>query len=419
MEMTRKLISRIFPRSAGASPNQPATVIPPSIYTRPFFLLCFSHALFAGSFNMIIPELPAYLDGMKGGAHKGLIIALFTLTAGLSRPFSGKLTDTIGRLPVMYIGTIACVVCSLSYPLLHFVAGFLFLRFMHGFSTGFKPTATAAYVADVVPSEKRGEAMGILGICLSLGASSSPLLGSYIASRFGTDMMFYTSSVLAFGSIMVLLRLPETLKEKQPFSFQLLKIGKDDIFDPDAIPAGIVMLFCYVSYGVLLTLVPDLSDNLHVPNRGIFFAIFTLSSASTRIFAGRISDRIGRVPVLKFSAWVIALSMFLLAYAHEAWMLYLGSVVFGLGNGIFSPAINAWTIDLSRPSQRGRALSTMFIALEIAIGGGALFSGWYFASQIDRMQLPFITAGVISIGAWVYLQFFWKKPAKHISSENR
>jgi MFS family permease len=261
--------------------------------------------------------------------------------------------------------------------------------------------------------------MGILGICLSLGASSSPLLGSYIASRFGTDMMFYTSSVLAFGSIMVLLRLPETLKEKQPFSFQLLKIGKDDIFDPDAIPAGIVMLFCYVSYGVLLTLVPDLSDNLHVPNRGIFFAIFTLSSASTRIFAGRISDRIGRVPVLKFSAWVIALSMFLLAYAHEAWMLYLGSVVFGLGNGIFSPAINAWTIDLSRPSQRGRALSTMFIALEIAIGGGALFSGWYFASQIDRMQLPFITAGVISIGAWVYLQFFWKKPAKHISSENR
>jgi len=77
------------------------------IYTRPFLLLCLSHALFAGSFNMIVPELPAYLEGMGGGDQKGLIIALFTITAGLSRPFSGKLTDTVGRLPVMYVGTLA------------------------------------------------------------------------------------------------------------------------------------------------------------------------------------------------------------------------------------------------------------------------------------------------------------------------
>ena len=68
-----------------------------ALYTRPFLLLCLSHALFAGSFNMMIPELPAYLTSLGGGEHKGLIIALFTLTAGFSRPFSGKLADTIGE----------------------------------------------------------------------------------------------------------------------------------------------------------------------------------------------------------------------------------------------------------------------------------------------------------------------------------
>ena len=71
------------------------------LYTTPFLLLCLSHALFAGSFNMMIPELPNYLRSMGGAQYIGLIIALFTVTAGASRPFSGKLTDTIGRLPVI------------------------------------------------------------------------------------------------------------------------------------------------------------------------------------------------------------------------------------------------------------------------------------------------------------------------------
>lgn len=48
----------------------------------------------------------------------------FTVTAGASRPFSGKLTDTIGRLPVMYFGVFACIICGFLYPVMHTVAGF-------------------------------------------------------------------------------------------------------------------------------------------------------------------------------------------------------------------------------------------------------------------------------------------------------
>ena len=87
-----------------------------SIYTLQFALLCLSSLLFSASFNMIIPELPNYLSQMGGAEHKGLIIALFTLTAGISRPFSGKLTDRWGRVPVMAIGSIVCFLCGfLSY----------------------------------------------------------------------------------------------------------------------------------------------------------------------------------------------------------------------------------------------------------------------------------------------------------------
>ena len=105
------------------------------LFSTPFLLLCLSHALFAASFNMMIPELPSYLSSLGGAEYKGLIIALFTLTAGISRPFSGKLTDKVGRLFVMYVGTAACVLCGLLYPVLTTVGGFLLLRFLHGFST--------------------------------------------------------------------------------------------------------------------------------------------------------------------------------------------------------------------------------------------------------------------------------------------
>ncbi len=56
------------------------------------------------------------------------------------------------------------VVCSLIYPLISIVGAFLLLRFFHGFSTGFKPTGTSAYVSDMVPVTRRGEAMGMVGL---------------------------------------------------------------------------------------------------------------------------------------------------------------------------------------------------------------------------------------------------------------
>jgi MFS family permease len=352
---------------------------------------------------MMIPELPAYLTSLGGAEYKGWIIALFTITAGVSRPFSGKLADTIGRLPVMYIGVLACVVCGMLYPALAFVNGFLALRFFHGFSTGFKPTGTSAYVADIVPMHRRGEAMGVLGICFSLGVSASPPLGSWMAGAWSLQAVFYASSVMAALSMLVMLGLKETLPEKQPFRLGLLRVTKNDIYDPLAIPAAIVMILCYGSYGIILTLAPDLTDGVGVANRGTVFMLFTLASVSTRLFAGKISDRRGREPVLKVSALMIALAMVAFANTTTPAMLYLSSVMFGLGNGIFSPAINAWTVDLGDPQRKGRSMATMYIALEIAIGVGAAVSGWYFASKMERMPVVFYTAAGMSLLGFFYL----------------
>ncbi|ATP56159.1 MFS transporter [Pedobacter ginsengisoli] len=380
------------------------------IYNLPFALLCLSSLLFSASFNMLIPDLPAYLSGLGGAEYKGLIIALFTLTAGISRPFSGKLTDTIGRVPVMAVGSIVCFVCGFLYPILGTVSGFLFLRLVHGFSTGFKPTATAAYVADIIPRERWGEALGIHGLCFSTGMAIGPAIGSFISGLYSINVLFYCSSALALLSIIILMNMKETLKDKQKFSLSVLKISRKDIIDVRVLPAAIVTLLSYVGYGVILTLIPDWSGHIGLANKGIFFMVFTISSLLIRFIAGKISDKYGRINVAICGLIILCASLVITGYGTSETGLLAGAVVYGIGTGILSPALNAWTIDLSHPQYRGKAMATMYIALEAGIGLGALLAGWAYQDVIAMIPtILYCTAGV-ALMALVYM-IMWKKRA--------
>lgn len=378
------------------------------LYSGQFFLLCFSSFLFFASFNMIIPELPDYLEKMGGGEYKGLIIALFTLTAGLSRPFSGKLADTVGRLPVMIFGALVCFICGFLYPLAHTVFLFFVIRFFHGLSTGFKPTGTSSYIGDVVPWNRRGEAMGFMGLAGSTGMAFGPTMGSYLANNQSLEMMFYTSSILAIFSVLILARMKETLNNTQPFRLRLLKIKRKEFFEPLVIPPSMVLLFNTFPFGVVLTITPDLSHHVGVENAGFFFTIFTITSILSRFLAGTISDRYGRTAILKIASVVLGTSMIVLAFTHSEWMLITGAVLFGLGVGMNNSTVFAWTIDRSPVKHRGRGMSTMYIALEFGIGMGALISGWIYSNEASNFVWTFLTAGLISYAGLFYLLWFTK-----------
>ncbi|WP_164110794.1 MULTISPECIES: MFS transporter [Sphingobacterium] len=373
-----------------------------SIYTLQFALLCLSSLLFSASFNMIIPELPNYLSSLGGAEHKGLIIALFTLTAGISRPFSGKLTDQWGRVPVMAIGSIVCVICGFLYPILTTLSGFFMLRLVHGFSTGFKPTATSAYIADIIPQDRWGEALGMHGLCFSIGGAVGPAVGSLVAQNLGLNTMFFSSSLFAFLSIVIVMNMKETLQPKQQFKRQMLRISRFDILEKRAIPAGIVTLLSYSAYGVILTLIPDWSEHLGITNKGLFFTAYTLASIGIRFMSGKVSDRFGRIKVMLVGLVIILISLMLLGNGDSISGLIIGACVYGIGTGILSPALNAWTIDLSLPQYRGKAMATMYIALEIGIGGGALLAGYIYQDFIYR--IPYIMYGNAAV---IFTAFFY------------
>ena len=371
-------------------------------YPIQFWLLCLSTLLFFFSFTILIPELPDYITSLGGEDYKGWTIGLFTIAAGLSRPISGKLADIIGRKPIMIFGGVVCIAMSLLYPLFAFVFGFLFLRFFHGLSTGFMPTGSVAYLADIIPADRRGEAMGLIGIMNNIGMMSGYAMSSIIMRNLGLNNMFYLSGILAFLSVVFILTMKESFPKTKPLKLAYFKLEKEDLWDSRAKEPALLMLLTVAMFGAIITLIPDYSVGLGIENKGLFISIMTVSTIFTRLFTSKLSDIKGRIYSCKIgtSFWVIA--AVLLMFRQEE-LFYLSAIFSGLASGINSPALFAWAVDVANGIRAGRAMATLFIALEAGITIGAVVSAAIYNNIFSNFTFVFLGVALMSLIALLYL----------------
>lgn len=371
-------------------------------YPRNFWLLSFALFFFMISFNIILPELNDFITNLGAPDKKGLIISLFTISAAISRPFSGKLSDTIGRKKVMLTGMIVATVVTLLYPVSGLIS-FLVLRFLHGFSAGFLPTGATALVTDILPENKRGVGMGIWGTFISVGIGFGQIFSSWITQEFGLTFLFFVGSVFALLSGIMIAFIKETLPNTVPFRGKLLLIKRSDVIEPDVIPAAIVMFCQAISTGIVFVVTPDISAFLDIENKGWFFGFYMISTIGIRLFASSLSDHIGRRKTLIIGLSFMVMAMTLIGTASE-WLQYtIGSVVFGIATGVSSPTLFAWTADLSAPTRRGVGAGTIFIALEVGIMAGSFMTIGTYNSTIDTVMLTFLIGAFASLMAITYL----------------
>ena len=377
----------------------PASDLPESghvqakVYDLPFFLLCGGTVLFMASFGMLLPELPAHLATMGGEAYLGGVVGMFTLAAFLSRFISGRLADNAGRRKVMLIGSAVTALAGFGYLVATSIASFLALRFFHGLSTGFRPTGTSAMLTDRIPRSRRGEALGYLGVAGNAGMAAGPALGSWLTVEWGIEWMFVTSALLGMASLLFTWPLKETLPGARPIRRSDLNPFNGALVDPQAWPAAAVLLSVAIAFGIYLTITPDFVDHLGYRYKGSFNTIIVVSSISMRFIAGRLSDRHGRIPLLLAGAVLLTIGMLLLGSAETKTMATIGGLIYGASIGINMPTVFAWTTDLAQPGKIALALGTMLMALEIGIGGGAIYSGMRFQGDVSRIpELYYVAA---------------------------
>ena len=147
---------------------------------KPLYILLMTMFIDLAGFAMFIPLLN-YIVAELGGTilTVGLLITAFSLAQFLCLPAWGRLSDRIGRRPVIMLGlggaAVAYAVFGLADPALglsddrRLLLGVLFLsRIMLGVMSA-NYAAAYAYVADVTPPEERAQGMGLLGVAFGLG----------------------------------------------------------------------------------------------------------------------------------------------------------------------------------------------------------------------------------------------------------
>src|SRR5271163_5006202 len=142
-------------------------------------------------FGIVLPLLPGYAEDFGArGFIIGTIIASFSVMQFFFAPVWGKLSDRIGRRPVMLISNLGA---AGSYALFAFACGMngtvgllwiLISRIFAGIC-GANLSVASAYIADISPPEKRTARMGLIGMAFGLGFIFGPALGAFTAHEFG------------------------------------------------------------------------------------------------------------------------------------------------------------------------------------------------------------------------------------------
>ena len=169
-----------------------------------------------------------------------------------------------------------------------------------------------------------------------------------------------------------------------------------------------MLLACY-AYGAIFTVLPDFGLYIGIENKGVPFTFLTIASLAVRLIAGKLSDKIGRVAVLRLSTFLIVTGMLIIAFANSAFMALAGITIYGMAQGMTSPTLFAWATDLSLNQFKGRGIASLYIFMEAGIGIGALASGFIYGNKSTNFLYTFIICALIALVAFLYLTFFFRK----------
>ena len=369
-------------------------------------------------FGIVLPLLPKYAEQFGArGFEIGLIIASYSLMQFFFAPMWGRLSDRIGRRPVILISLAGS---TASYVLFALAASFtgtvglwvlLTSRVFAGLC-GANLSVASAYIADVTSTENRSRGMGMIGMAFGLGFILGPALGAFSASAFGLAGPGWVAA--SFCGANFILACFILLESRQPSSAHVAPRPKLEQWIHTFQQPNLALLiglffcgtFCFAAVESTLPLVLNETFKYDEKHIGYLFAYCGLMTAFTQGGAiGRLVKRFGEPHLIAASLIILAISMALIPYAPHLAGLLVGLGLFAVGSGL-NRAPTMGMISMNAPAHEQGA--TLGVAQ--SIGTLARIIAPIFATWLDAIYppLPFvICAGIAMVSgvvAWQYLR---------------
>lgn len=393
-------------RARGTAPvGEPAPPMP-----REVWVLVAASFVIALGYGVVAPALPEFARSFNVGiTAASAVVSAFAIMRLAFAPSSGRLVRTLGERPVYLIGLLIVAVSTLAVAFAHSYWQLMVFRGLGGIGSVMFSVSAMGLIIRIAPPAIRGRVSGLYSSSFVLGGISGPLLGGALIG-FGLRVPFVVYAVALFIAIAVVyvqLRGSHLASIDATPSTPTMRL-------PDALHIGAyrAALFTAVIFGwvysLRVSLVPlflATAQHQRLAVAGLVLATYACGDVMAMIPAGRLSDRIGRRPLLIAGMSIIAAGTAVLAMSDSIVLTFASTVVAGWGTGMVSPSIQAALADIMYGHGRGGpVLATYQMSQDLGTVTGPLIAG-VLAQTISFAVSFWITAAFAACAAlaWVFV----------------
>jgi multidrug resistance protein len=363
-----------------------------------FFLIFLTILLSTIGFGVCIPVLPLYAE--KFGASElvnGLLIGTFSLMVMVASPYWGKLSDRIGRRPVLIISTLGS---AIGYFIMGGANSLLWLfvaRIVDGASGGNVATAQA-YIADITTPEDRSKAMGMIGAAFGLGFIIGPAVGGVLADWSPSAPFYFVGILCILNAVLVYTSLPESLsieKRRAGHTEQPLSELFNHADGPVYITVSLCYFVCLAAFSIMTAVFALFGwhrfalDQKHV---GYIMAVIGVIGV---VMQGgvirRMLPKYGEVKMARTGMVFLLIAFVLLPVVGTMTALLVVSSLIAIGNSLVQPTLNGLASRSVEAAWQGRAMGLLQSAASLGRGIGPIMGGILLHLDVasDGKPLPY------------------------------
>jgi MFS family permease len=374
---------------------------PQRLYTQAFFTMAMANFLILSSFSTFF-LFPLFI--IKHGGDDidiGVTMGAFSLASVICRPWTSEMIDRIGRKKSYTIGCLQMSVLPLAYLLLHgdiraFYLPLLAIRIVHGMGFAVCLTAVFTYITDLIPNGRLNEGLGIFGVSGLIGTAVGPATAELVIDGFGFSTLFIAAGLMATFALLIHLPLSDTLvhnsSPNQTSFFAVLKIRRM------ALVALLAVLF---GFGLAASngFVSPFASERQIPFVSMYYLAYSGSAVLTRVFGGRLADRLGEDRVIPYALILAGLGLAILVFLEGSLILVVAGLLGGCGHGFLYPALNVLAVRDMPAAIRGKITGAFTGSIDAGAFAGSIILG--FVGQAAGFQVLFLVAGGALLSAFV------------------
>jgi len=346
------------------------------LLTRPVILLTLVAFVALSGFQLLLSVVPLYADEAGGGSSgAGLATAVFMLSTVLAQIQMPRVLGRHGYPRALAGGLLLLGVPAFFYAYAPSVAPILAVTLVRGVGFGVITVVFAALIVGLAPPRRRGEALGLLGVAITVPNIFCNALGLWMVDRFGYEVVFVLGGLAPLVGLVMISGIRSgapTAEERAGDGFfaGLRRAPLRRLF--------VLFATATMAGGVIVTFLP-----LAVPGVGVFSAASALlligaASTASRWWAGRFGDR--RDPRLLLAPGLLACALGMAGLPLGGVVLVIGALLFGTGFGLLQNATLILMMERVSKSEYGLGSTLWNAAFDAGTGIGAFAFGFVISA---------------------------------------